>query len=496
MSRLNSTGQIIRASSIVGGSAAANVLIGVGRTKLAALLLGPAGVGLIALLQSIVASASQIGGMGLANAAVRQISQAEDSETFAASRRALLLGSIALAVTAAVILVLLQGPVAALLPQERSPDWGTAWVGVAVGLTIIASAQQHLLVALRRLTQFATLNVAGALIGSCVGIVALGAWAQEAIPIYVLAAPGAVVVCGAFLLRARGDRTLRAPQVPLVRTQLKAMLALGLMLMVGNLFAPLSQMMVRIFIGSQLGPIPLGQYAAASMISITYVGLVLGAMATDYYPRISGLVNDRAAVNQAFNEQTEVSLLLGAPLILLLQTTAPWILWLLYSSEFTGAADLLRLLILGDVLKLLGWPMAYLLLAFGRGRTYAIAEAFFAAIFVSVTWLALPRWGIVAAGAGYCAMLVAYLLVLWLLTRRFLNVHWEPRTRWTALVFVAAVAIVTAAGLVAPTTGLLLGLPVTLAIGVYAITRINHAMMRQSPLLRRVYMLIRRVVPT
>ncbi|MCK9300100.1 MAG: O-antigen translocase, partial [Bacteroidales bacterium] len=46
--------QIVKSTGIFGGSQLFNMLIGVFRTKVAAALLGPLGVGLIGLYQSII----------------------------------------------------------------------------------------------------------------------------------------------------------------------------------------------------------------------------------------------------------------------------------------------------------------------------------------------------------------------------------------------------------------------------------------------------------
>ena len=46
--------RILRSSSITGGSALVNIAVGLAKTKLAALWLGPAGLGLIVLLQSLM----------------------------------------------------------------------------------------------------------------------------------------------------------------------------------------------------------------------------------------------------------------------------------------------------------------------------------------------------------------------------------------------------------------------------------------------------------
>ena len=63
----------------------------------------------------------------------------------------------------------------------------------------------------------------------------------------------------------------------------------------------------------KLGATSLGEFQAAWAISMTYVGYVVTAMATDYFPRLAATVHDREAANRLINEQLEVALLGAGP---------------------------------------------------------------------------------------------------------------------------------------------------------------------------------------
>ena len=67
---------ILHATSLLGGAAAANVLIGMVRSKFVAVLLGPAGVGMIGIYQSITGLVSTVACCGLNYSAVRELSEA------------------------------------------------------------------------------------------------------------------------------------------------------------------------------------------------------------------------------------------------------------------------------------------------------------------------------------------------------------------------------------------------------------------------------------
>src|ERR1700721_2511591 len=72
-------GQIVKSSALVGGSSVLNIAIGIVRTKVMAVLLGPAGFGLFGLYGSIVTLTQTLAGMGVNSSGVRQIAEAASS---------------------------------------------------------------------------------------------------------------------------------------------------------------------------------------------------------------------------------------------------------------------------------------------------------------------------------------------------------------------------------------------------------------------------------
>src|SRR5262249_29796702 len=74
-----SYGQILKSSAMIGGSQALGVAIGVVRTKIMALLLGPSGIGLVGLYGSIIDVAVTTVSLGVNSSGVRQIAEAVGS---------------------------------------------------------------------------------------------------------------------------------------------------------------------------------------------------------------------------------------------------------------------------------------------------------------------------------------------------------------------------------------------------------------------------------
>jgi O-antigen/teichoic acid export membrane protein len=71
--------QIVKATSIFGGVQAYNIVLAIVRTKLVAVLLGPAGMGLNGLLTGTTAMVASLTDLGLSFSAVKDIAAAHGS---------------------------------------------------------------------------------------------------------------------------------------------------------------------------------------------------------------------------------------------------------------------------------------------------------------------------------------------------------------------------------------------------------------------------------
>lgn len=425
---------ILRATAIVGGASAMNILIGLARNKIAALLLGPAGVGTIGLLLNLVTTIASLVGLGIAMSGVRALASAGDEAARGQAQRTITRLTAGLAVAGTLVTVLFRGPIAAQVLGDRALGWQVAWLAPAVAFTLWSSTQIALLNGWRRLGDLARAQVGGAALGTTLGIAALVLWGEAGILAYVVAAPLGMVAVGTIYTArlprpdAQTDAPDRSAVTPAaVPEGAGALIRLGVPMMLGGLAMPLALLAIRAVIGDQLGADALGQFTAAWTLSATYVGFVLAAMGTDYFPRLSATIADHRVSCRMVNDQAEVALLLAMPVLLGVQATAPWLIRLLYSDAFVPAVTILHWQIAGDVLKLASWPLAFVILAQGRGKLFWIIEALVMSVMTGAVWLLVAPLGLEATGIAYALAYLVYLPILLIAARRMIGLRIEPR---------------------------------------------------------------------
>ena len=111
------------------------------------------------------------------------------------------------------------------------------------------------------------------------------------------------------------------------------MLRLGVAFTLAGVVGSGAEMFIRSFLNVTNSLDVVGLYNAGYMITITYAGLVFAAMESDYFPRLSAVNQDIEATNLMVNKQTEVSILMMAPLLTSLITSC------LFSSPCCSAVS-------------------------------------------------------------------------------------------------------------------------------------------------------------
>jgi PST family polysaccharide transporter len=428
MDNLKAYRQILRASSIIGGASVANILIGLIRTKIAAVLMGPAGIGLVGILQSLMSTSSVIATLGIGNVGTRQIAEAstrDGAHHLAVVRFAIFSATVVLALGGSLVFWLMREQIARHLIGDVDYASQVGILALGVGLMVVTASQNAWLTGLQRLSDLARVAIYSAATATLLGTAVLFFMGKAGVFWFVICAPLCSFLIGRWYISKSAGRFEYKLPFQLIAAQWKILAKLGFAFTLAALIANLAQLGVRAILQRSVGEEELGNFQAAAQISMTYLGLVLSAMGTDYYPRLTKVIGDRDAANQMINQQTSVSLLLGGALLLGMMAFAPWIIQILYSKSFLAAGAILRWHVLGDLFKLLSWPLGFILLAAGDGKKFFYTELIAYGTFVLGTTLGLSSFGVVSSGIAFLSMYIVYVPVVYYLAWRRTRLVWD-----------------------------------------------------------------------
>ena len=364
--------QIFKATSIFGGVQVFNILITIIRSKLVAILLGPAGMGIMGLLTSSISFISSATNFGLGTSAVRDIAHAyasgnqkKISETVAIFRKLVwITGFLGLFITIAL------SPLLSKI-SFGNYDYTLAFCAIAFTLLInqIASGQKVILQGLRKISGLAKANIFGSLASLIFTIPLYYFFGLDGIvPAIIVSALLILVV--QFYFSSKVKFSSISVSVREAFQKGKPMMQLGLMLSLSGLISVGASYIIRIYISNIAGIEMVGFYSAGFTIINVYVGMVFSAMATDYYPRLSSVNDNVNKSNLLISQQSEIALMILAPLICIFQIFVTWVILLLYSEKFLPISGMIHWAMLGIFFKAVSWSIGYLILAKGDSKAF------------------------------------------------------------------------------------------------------------------------------
>jgi O-antigen/teichoic acid export membrane protein len=411
---------------IIGSAQVINIIISIVRMKVLAVLLGPGGVGLLSIYNSLLDMVQQTAGLGMGSSGVREIASSRgDEATLSRVRRVLFAAHLLQGTLAMLAVWLLRDGIAIWLFGDAVRATEVGLIGIAILLSLLACAQTALLQGLRKIDDLGRVTVIGAFVGTLAGLAAVWLQGESGLIWFILVQPLAAVLIALHYTRRLPKPT--AARLTLVETWevWKPMAKLGAAFMLGGLATAATLLLVRGRISQELGLDAAGHFAAAWGITMTYVGFLLGAMGADYYPRLAEVIHDKVAAVRLMNDQAQLGLAIGGPVLLLLIGLAPWVIALFYSDEFGPAVTLLQWQTVGNVFKIASWALGFSIVASARSKTFLLVQVNFNILFLLMFWPTLASFGIIAAGPAFSIAYILHFALLYLIVHRIFQFRWQ-----------------------------------------------------------------------
>lgn len=415
----------------MGGAAGINMILGMVRVKFAAVLIGTTGVGLLASFTAIQGFIGTIAGMGIQSSAVRDVAAAVGKgDQEAIGRAVLTLRRVCwlTGLTGMLAMMLLSPMLSQLTFGHQDYAIDITALGVIILFANLSGGQMALIQGMRRIGDMARANVIGAAIGT-VSAIGFYTWLgmRGIVPSLVTVSAIALVISYHFAKRI---------PVPVVSLSWKqtfeeagGMVKLGLVFMWnGLLLSAVTYATVTLI--TQINDLQaVGIYSAAFALSGVFVNFVLSAMGADYYPRLTGVADNKQAVNRMVNEQTEIGLLLAVPGLLATLALAPWFIRIFYTIDFLPAVELLQWFILGCLGRVISWPMSYVMLALGKGNWYFATETSFNILHVVLITIGLSLFGLIGVAYAFFVLYIGYTAAVYAVARHLTGFSWSRDAR-------------------------------------------------------------------
>lgn len=401
-SRSDSYGHVLKYTSLFGGVQILKIMVDVIRSKLAALLLRREGMGINAQYMNSAEVAASVTNFGLGFASVQRLSELYEEGDAEEQRR--FVGVVRTwSLWASVMGMLVCFLLGYLLPSWYFPDLTPSPVDIAllclfVGALPLEEGECSILKGTRHLTQMAGVESAVALATFLFTIpVYFLMGLRGIVPALALVGWAKVVLHAVVTLRLYPYRVF--PFSPRVLRAGLPLLRRGIPYMITSLIASLTTMtLFQYCLNGDSREI--GLYKSIYNLMVAYAGMVFTAISNDFFPRLSSVNHDRRRMNHAINQQIDVSILLITPMLIALVVVMPWIIRLLYSSEFLPGVAMGQCAVFFMFFKAVTHPAAYTALARGDSLVFMVMEIIYNIVFIGLMYYAYHHYSLVGAGVA------------------------------------------------------------------------------------------------
>ncbi|MBQ7471846.1 MAG: hypothetical protein IJS97_05400 [Prevotella sp.] len=395
---------ILKYTSLFGSVQVLSILVGVVRTKMVALLLGPGGMGLVALFNSTIKFVSDSTSFGISMSGVRNISDAYENNDQEQLNDAILL------IRTWAFLTALIGMLICMLLSPLLDAWTFSWgdhtlhfllLSPVVAMLAITGGEMAVLKGTRALRRLAVLSLYNVIASLLISIPLFYIWGEAAIvPSLVLVGLAQLILVVVYSFRLY---PLRLSFTGRVLRQGVDMVRLGIAFVLAGLLGSGADLLIRSYLNNAGSLNIVGMFNAGYMLTVVYGGLVFSAMETDYFPRLSAVGGVGRELNAMVNQQIEVALLLISPMLVIFIVGMPLWLPLLYSSRFMPVLGMAQLAVLAMYMRAIALPAEYIPLSRGDSVTYMMLEGVYDVLIVAFVVLGYHHWGLLGTGVAIFA---------------------------------------------------------------------------------------------
>ena len=390
--------RLLKVTTLFGSVQGLNILMNLIRAKLAAMLLGPAGIGLNSIYNETREFIHSTTNLGMDQSGTREIAKStgapdlEDSVTLTRSWIILLavFGMLATAVFAY--------PLSWMLFSDGDHTWQIVALSPAVAFSTLTCGELTVLRGLQQMKTIAGVSVLHVVLGVLTTIPLYYIWGMDGIiGALVLMTLSLAIVTMIYSYR------IHPPKFCFVKAFLakgRQMLVLGMSFVIAGFIANLGKLAVKAYINVNGSLDDVGLYSAGLTMTLMISNVVFASLENEFYPRLSSIFTDKTQRYLAIVRQMKVGLAIIIPITIVAIVLMPWIVPILLSDEFSTIVPMAQIASLGLIFRALYLPAALVPMAAGESKIYLLLQAVSYVSFVPAVILGYHFGGITGTGIG------------------------------------------------------------------------------------------------
>jgi O-antigen/teichoic acid export membrane protein len=193
----------------------------------------------------------------------------------------------------------------------------------------------------------------------------------------------------------------------------------SMMALVSAIVVPSSQLIIRSYIRDNQSITSAGLWEGINRISVMYLLVITTSLSVYYLPRLAELRSNQEIRKEIYGVyKLIIPLLIAATIVIYI--LRKFIIQLLFTREFAGMQELFGFQLIGDIFKMAGWILGYLMIAKAMTKTYITMEfvSYTGQVVFSCGFVSL--YGTIGATIGYAVGNLLYFIIMLIIFRKIL----------------------------------------------------------------------------
>ncbi|WP_141052060.1 O-antigen translocase [Aliarcobacter cryaerophilus] len=387
--------------------------------KVVAIYAGPTGLALIGQLKDFVTMLTNISNGAITQGIVKYTAEYQDIE----EKKKIFSSSIVISLICSLIISIFLFVFSDYLSELILKDIQYSSVFIIFGATIFLFALNMVLISIlngqKEIKKYVLVNIAGSIFSLVfTSILIMQLNLMGALYAMVLNQSVMFFVTLAFVLKSSWFKWEYFKQ-GVDKDSLIKLSKYSLMAITSAIAAPVSFLIIRNHIGENLGWDSAGYWQGIWYISSMYLMVVTTSLSVYYLPRLSEIQDKIELKKEIFNGyKIIIPIVVFMSLVIFL--LKEYVILIAFSKEFMPMMELFKWQLIGDIIKIASWLLAYLMLAKAMTKIFVYTEIGFSILFVLLSIWFLNAFGLVGITYAFSLNYLLYLfMMMYIFKKRF-----------------------------------------------------------------------------
>lgn len=385
--------------------------------KLAAVLIGPAGVAIVGAFSNLINVVSSLSNGAIVSGVVKYTSEyATDSQKLKKLLSSVTRIALFATITISGVLILFPRFVSALVFKDAQYYDLVILLGIALVFISFNTVLLAIINGLQQIRFLTVINIITSVVGLIITVAAIYFYNLWGALIALILAQGVGLFITSFYILKFDLINWKYFLGKISWQEIRNLGSYSFMAILTAFTVPVSQIVLRNLLVSKFGLSEAGFWQASLRISEGYLMILSTSLATYYLPKLSSLNQQQDIKNEVVKGLKFIIpvVFFSALFVFLFRTT---IITVLFSANFQRVEDFIIWQLIGDVLKMTAWIFAYLMLAKSMVLQFVVSEIGFNLVYIGLTIILLDKIGITGISISYAVGYLFYLIYMVFLFR-------------------------------------------------------------------------------